>query len=224
MRLAVAVLAGCVAGSASADTLKDGPHLGWVQGGDVRNEDIAVGWQGTYEFSDYFSLDMTYTRHEDELSREELNYPGFPSDSRLDLEFNVVALTGRASFSPLRRLWLYGGAGVGYYFINEEAEGVRESLAATPVPGPGGGTVTEFNINIDKDFGFHLALGFELLLSDKWEIFAEYRWVDFSTDADVTAVETVPAEDIGKSKLTYNANETFDYDYGLARFGINYRF
>lgn len=205
-------------------TIKDGPHLALPQGGDVEDEQLGVGWQVTYEFNDTLSLDLSVTRQEDHIDSRNLHVGAFPDEGGIDLDIWAFALTARAGFLLGNRAYLYGGGGLGYYFFNEDSQDIRKSLAASPVTGGSGGQITTVGLDIESNVGYHLAGGLEFHLHDAWEMFVEYRLVYFDTDAGVTIVETLPVSDVGKSKLTSTSNGTFDYDYALLRFGINYRF
>lgn len=215
--------AGLLASHAHAQGWKDGPHLGWPSGGDTRDDNMAAGWQVTYEFPNPYSLDLSVTRQTDELRGEDSGSAFFPARGSIDTDIYAIALTLRAGFRPHERLTVYAGAGPGFYIFNTDAEDVRIGLDADPVSG-GAGQVTEANLDVDKDFGFHWAIGAEFLLNDRWEVFVEYRDVSFETDAEVEAVETVPGATFDQSKVTHREEVDFNYDYGMVRAGFNYRF
>jgi opacity protein-like surface antigen len=66
----------------------------------------------------------------------------------------------------------------------------------------------------DDELGFHACAGLELGLSDNLELFAEYRytWVEYTVESD--------GGDVDFNRI----DRDFDYEYGLARAGINILF
>lgn len=203
---------------------KDGPHVGVPLGGDVNEEEVAFGWQVAYEYNDYLSVDVSVSRQTDELDASDVGVPLFPDRAVVDLELYNVVLSGRGAYPLLPSWFVYAGAGVGYYWFVEDSETVRVALTADPVTGGGGGTVSEISTELDDDFGWHLAVGSELLLGEHWEIFIEYRFVYLETDSESRTIESRPTGDTVLRSVTSTRSDDFEYNHGLLRLGINYRF
>ena len=194
--LAAALLA---AGPVHAGTFKDGPFAGYVMAGDVEDAGPAFGWQAAYEYNRHSSLELLFSWHEDE--------------TREGLDFDVwsLALAGRVGFVPHRSTRVYGGAGLGYYMLRADNEQVR--IRATDEP-------QDFSfaeVRFDKDFGANLLGGVEVRLTERWELFGEFRYVFFETDARFTTART------GDSAVN-RVTEPFPYDFAMLRLGLNYRF
>ena len=92
-------LLGCLAFSAWAQTLKDGPFLAIPQGSEVETSSVGYGWGVGYEFSNYASIDVSISRQEDELKGDTIESPGFPADSQIDLQ--IVHLSTGMHICPL---------------------------------------------------------------------------------------------------------------------------
>ena len=207
-------------GLAYAQQIKDGPHLGFVSGDNVREKGEAFGWQVTLETSPFLSFEFSVSRHEDEFRAADIDTPDFPLDAQIDTEVYAFALTGRLGFRPLEFLYMYGGGGVGYYFFNTDSQSVRESLVAS-----GGGTgmtrTTNISLDTEEEFGFHVGGGIEFHLTPHWEIFVDYRLV--SVDIDTTVKRSTLSLPSGNRSQTRSAF-SLDYDHTLARVGLNYVF
>ena len=215
-------LAAC--GGAGAQAWKDGPHVGFATGADVKNEDFAFGYQAAYEFNDYASLEFSLTRQNDEI-QDTIGLLTLPHEFNIGLELYALALTGRLGFSPLEHLKLYAGAGIGFYITQTSGEEVRE-IASTR--GSDEFPQTQlYNLNVDREnaFGYHAGAGLEIVLSDHWEIFAEFRYVALEFDADLEITEQFRRDVFAAPEWeTEIIPDTLDYDHMLARAGVNYRF
>lgn len=211
--------------AAQAQTFKDGPHFGLPVGGDVKEEKLAVGWQAAYEFNDYASLEVSLTHMEQDLSLPEIGTGPSPGGGVVELEtWAVPVLTARLGKLVGERAYVYAGVGIGLYFFTEDAQNVRRVLYDTQPTGPRGGTVTTIGVNVQDNWGAHAAVGCEFHLWDAWELFAEYRHVYFETDSDLRITEYLPDQPFGKRYATTKQSGTYDYDHGLLRVGVNYRF
>ena len=222
--LLLALLALCCGMTASAQSFKDGPHVGFVTGGDTEDPDVAFGWQAAYEFNDVCSLELSVTHMRDKLSGDNLDVGDFSVPAKLQVDIWAVALTAQAGHLIGERVYLHGGGGVGYYFFTDkDMEEARRDLAAT------GGTdsgrpVLDEDVDIDNDFGFHLTVGVDVLLKQSWEFFVDYRAAFLETDSERTSLEVFTGSDGQPRQTNVRRSGNFSYDYGLLRLGFNYRF
>lgn len=209
LMIALAVFAvGLLPHATQADTWKDGPATAYVFGGDVESEGFGFGYQVAYEFNRNFSIEFMGLWHEDESDALSEALPTVGNTPPIGLDVITLGLTGRLSMEPAPSLLTYVGAGVGFYILEADNEGVRESLSGT-----GFGFA---EIDGDKEFGAHIVLGCEVVLTKRWEVFAEYRYtfldsgytLSYSPDRD---------SPVGTER------DAFDYDHGAIRIGVNYR-
>lgn len=202
---------------------KDGPHFAYPTGGDVRNERAGYGWQVAYEWNHYVSMEASITRQKDKIDDMPL-WPAL-SDSEFDLEIINIAVSGRLSY-PLGPLTPYLGGGLGYYYMRTDTKGINQTLRENPGTLPPGVSELRIGADMDNTFGYHVAAGLELLLTPSWEVFAEYRRVFLDSDITVRRTESrpTPGATLAFERMQTQQTETFPYDHGLIRVGVNYRF
>lgn len=221
-----AVIVMALIGSAccvQAGAFKDGPHFGYSRGGDVREKDTAFGWQVAYEWSPYVSTELSITRQRDVIDFELVPPPLL---STFRLETIALALSGRAGHR-FGRVHVYGAGGAGYYFLRAKSRNIRQSIAENPGALPPGVLNLDLGADVDDAFGYHLALGLEFVLAGNWEVIAEYRWVYLDTDVTFRRTETRSdpnPETPPIQRHTTSTKADLEYDHGLFRIGVNYRF
>ncbi len=76
--------------------------------------------------------------------------------------------------------------------------------------------VQNVNMELDDEIGFHIGTGLNLAISYNMELFAEYRYTFLETEG-----ETEMADGILDASLT---DEDYEYDFGLAKLGLNFLF
>ncbi|MCI5208489.1 MAG: porin family protein [Candidatus Electrothrix sp. ATG2] len=64
------------------------------------------------------------------------------------------------------------------------------------------------NMELDDEIGFHIGAGFNFAVAYNMEVFAEYRYTFLETEAEDTAM----------------VDEDYQYDFGLAKLGLNFLF
>ncbi len=189
----------------------------------ARNERAGFGWQVTYEWSDYLSVEATISRYKDKL--DDLQVLPEPFDSAFDLEVVSIAVSGRLGY-PVGRFTPYIGGGLGYYYMRTDNNRVNRTLRENPSLRPPGVSELRLSADLDDTFAYHLALGIEWILTSEWEIFAEYRHVYLDNDITYRRTETrapiTPDGVVQRSET--KTTEDFPYDHGLFRLGVNYRF
>lgn len=196
---------------------KDGPHLAYPVNDDVRRSELSFGWQVTYERSLYWSLDLSVTRQTDRL--DDLGILDAPFNDRFDLEMIATAASLRLTY-PVRLTTLYVGGGMGYYYMRTDNSAANRSVMEHAAALPAGVDGLRVSATPDNTFGYHATVGIERLLSARWEIFAEYRWVWLDSTMRVRRTETRG----GINRQTFNTSDPFSYNHGLIRGGVNYRF
>ena len=209
-RLLIAGLIGLPAlASAQKGVWKDGPSTAYVFGDDVESEGFGFGYQVVYEVNRNLSFELSGLWHEDESDAIAASLPTVVPVLATDLDVISLALTCRLSVEPIPGLLAYAGGGAGYYIIEADNQDVRESLSGT-----GFGFA---EVDGDKEFGGHLALGCEAVLTRHWEVFAEFRQVFVDTGYTLRYAPS-PDSPVGSGR------DAFSYDHSLFRVGINYRF
>lgn len=194
-----------------AGIFKDGPFVGYVQGGDVVDEDVAFGWQGVYEHDEHLSVEGAFSWQQDEDIRFSSSQPEV-GDTPLDLQLLGFSLTGRIGSRPRENLHLYIGGGFTYYEIDGNTERIRVAADAAGTPPAG-----FFAVDFDKEWGGHFVLGLEVVLTRHWEVFAEYRQLYLQPSAQV---RFAPDRD----SPTISRYQKYSYDHSMLRFGLSYRF
>lgn len=197
--------------ASSAGTFKDGPFVGYVQGGDVIDEDVAFGWQGAYEYNRHLSVEGAFSWQQDEDSRFSSSQAEL-GDTPLDVQLLGFSLTGRIGTRPSENLYLYTGGGFTYYEIDGDTERIRIAEDAA-----GASPAGLFEVDFDKEWGGHFVLGLEVVLTRHWEVFAEYRHLYLRPNVQVRFAPD-------RNSPTTSFEEDYAYDHSMLRFGINYRF
>ncbi len=207
-------------GSAEAATLKDGPFVGYTSGGDLPDDTTVFGWQAAYEFTPEVSLEVAGSWQQHDLT-EGIADP--VSETDVDLQLGSVAVTAKAGWF-VDPATFYVGAGAGYYIFDTDPDGIAASDALVQ---PG---VENIGLDVDADDepGYHLAVGMELLLSDQWEVFLEYRHIFLETDVTttITTQQGTADEDTLNDfrRSSESSTESLSFDHGQVRIGVNYRF
>jgi len=194
-------------------TVKLGPHLALSQGGDVNEEDLSYGIQFAYQFTRFFSLDLSVAEISDTLEPS-LGSPGLEVEGDIGVDLAAIALTARIEIPVLPWIGVYGGAGVGYYISDADKD-----LTVTAVePYDDIGAPTDYSVSADDKFGYHLAAGAFVRLHEHVEIFGEYRWTYLDPTVEVEAnVRSVDGELLASDSQSFSG-----YDFGLFRVGINF--
>jgi len=194
----------------------DGPFIGFVTGGDTQGEEFTWGWQGAYDFYRWLTMEISYSRHADQLDPRRLTALGLPPGSSVDLEFNNIALSGRWHLYHGNYHSIYFGAGGNYYLINEDAQDTNKAIARA-----GSNSVfSDFSADFHAAWGYHASIGLELSLHKHWEVFAEYRHNAVTIDSDYQLVRTAANGNL----VTTTVNDQVRYDHNAIRLGVNYRF
>ena len=187
--------------------VEDGPHIGLVTGGDTGSDSLAWGWQAQYNQNSYFSWDLSFTAHDDEVEAD--SGSGLPSAAQFDLEDYSLSLGLRVNLMASEPINVYIGGGLNYHIFEEELTSSATTtglVAASP--------------EIKDTLGYHFSLGLEYLLSEKWEMFAESRYIMLSPEVTLnTAVRGGDGQ-----LISSQFRDDLDYNYFLLRLGLNYRF
>lgn len=180
--------------------------MGYVFSSDVENETFGIGYEVVYELNSAISFDLSGFWHEDDSFRVGNRLPASPPPE-VALDVIAVAFNGRLGHRFDENFYVYGGGGFGYYVLEADNEEVR--MAA---PGP-----AFIEIDGDKDFGAQILFGAELVLTERWEVFAEIRrvFLDSGLTLRVSPTGDSPAR---------NDRDSLGYDYATIRMGIHYRF
>lgn len=222
MRIGVlSVLALC---TANAGQWKDGPYLTYPNGGEIRHEEMGFGWQVNYEFNPYFSTELSISHQTDTLNDIALMPAPFSNEWELDIM--NISLSARLGHQ-WDRFAVYAATGIGYNRMDADAEKIRQSIHDHSAALPSDLLDYRLGIDVKNAFGYHVAVGAEFLITPQWELFAEYRWVYLDTHLTVERIEARANPDpkpLEIDKSLTKSKTDFDYDHGLFRLGVNYRF
>lgn len=195
---------------------KDGPFIGYSQGGDVETDQPAFGWNVAHEFNDTLSIESALTGQFDELT------PAFltaPIDQPMDLTVVSATIGGRAGWF-VNPVAFHIGGGLGYYYFNADDERIRVAVAENEDALPPGTASRQLTNSIDGALGVYAGVGAEWLLSPRWEVFLDYRRVWVNTDAHYEVRDVTS----GTSGTTTTYDESLEYNHNLFRLGVQYRF
>ena len=222
--LGTAMFAAVPAGGASP-LLRDGLHAGYSFGGDINQENPAIGYQVIWQLGEYVSLEASLTRQTDELKGRTGSFD-LPQGVSIDMDLYAACISAHLEIHPLETLSLYALGGVGYYFFKTDAQATRVYLAEHNPDTPDAPHVLNTNVDVEDDFGFHIGLGIEWHFDEHWSIFADYRRVFLETDATLeSTVQLPPAEsDQPPTRHDTRVPGTFSYDHNLVRMGLSYQF
>lgn len=149
----------CAQPVGAGEMWRAGGHLNLLGGGNLDKESgLGPGGQLAYQLNDMTSFELS-------VSQYRASHPAVP-DSTMNIVAN--ALTARLHLSPMwRSLGLYGGAGVGLYWVEEP----NKDDAGVPVTTAGEDTVHEGN-----RIRPHVGGGLTARVLEAWELFADYRY------------------------------------------------
>ncbi len=210
-------------GTLQASGFKDGPFVGAVRGGDTRDADVAIGWRVVYEYTPHLSIELSLSHHRDDVA---FLMPPPPYDATFRLETLGLALGGRIGHR-FGRVAVYGTGGAGYYRMHAKAGSLHLAPNSRQGALPPGVPPMELSANVVNSPGYHAALGVEVQLPGKWEVFTEYRWIYLDTDITYRKTETFPDPDPATPDVRRETTRTksrLDYDHHMIRFGVNRRF
>ena len=187
--------------------VEDGPHIGLVTAGDSGTDSLAYGWHAQYNQNSYFSWEFALTAHNDEVDTGTSS--SLPASAGFDLDDYALSLSLRLNLIANDPVNFYVGAGFNYHIFEEEIDtstGIANLASISP--------------EVKDTLGYHVSLGLEYLLSEKWELFLEGQYVILSPE--VVLNTTVNG---GNGQLVSSQfRGDLDYNYLLLRLGINYRF
>jgi opacity protein-like surface antigen len=207
-----------------AQFFKDGIHLAYPVGGDVRDEQAGFGLHVTYEWTEFMSLEASLGRQTDSITDWDVVSAPFQND--FDLEVVYAALSGRLGYR-LGNFHPYAGAGFGYYSMRADGKNTNRSIRENAAALPEGLLGLQVGADPDNAFAYHVALGVEWIIVPRVELFAEYRYTFLETDVSFTRTETTLAPESERTdlfKTTTSRSEPFDYNHGLVRVGASLRF
>lgn len=193
--------------------IEAGPMIGWPLVGDVIDDGIAYGFQIDYHWSPSFSIEGSYTAFDDRLDNSLIGRQGLPTSAVTDLRTRDLSLSGKLNFFGGQQWNIYAGGGVSYVDWNTDNRRVDDRIDQQ------GGVVIDLDVDVETAYGAHALIGIDLGLTDHWELFGEYRHTFMSSEVNLNIVtertENQPIENM--------VEEDFDYDYGMIRVGLNYR-
>lgn len=227
MRLRILVVGMCIiAMSGFADSegsrWKAGLNAGYTFGGDIEDSSFAPGAQILYatdvqqsNFNYFFELGGTV--FSDGMKMSEM---GIGID--LDLDITALSMVAGIGGSSTERMRWYALGGVGYYIPDATAE-IDASGVAEIFDAPGLTVSATADIDMDNALGWILGAGVAYELTERLEVFTDYRYTMLKLEAKVSGVieATYFGQEISEK---FKSNVEGDYNHGIARIGLNYIF
>lgn len=202
----------CMAGVVHAQTVglsRLGLHGSYSLGGDVEDSEFGFGGQVEMSVTPNVFVELAVSHFSDEPVRTR---PAVRETMELDLTTIGLSAILRGPLTD----WIQGyvSAGVNYNIPDTDTRVAPTQEIWTP---------HTVEIDLDNRFGYHIAAGLNYPVHENWELFVEYRYTFLKLKGDWTA--TIPHTLDGVSwehvdVVSYKE----DYNFGLVKLGVNYRF
>ncbi len=201
-----------------AQGIRVGVHGAYSAGGDVNDSEFGMGAQGVLVLTDHFMIELSGTHFGD-------------SDTGIDIDVTTLGLGARVGY-PIAAGWLvYVGGGVHYTLMDADASTIdifaafEYGMTASELAEMYGSTVEEgaqmlrddgisARMDLDNVFGGYISAGVEFDFTENLSLLAEYRYSYSKLKGKINVQE--PAG-------SFSESFDEDYDFGLVRVGLNYR-
>jgi opacity protein-like surface antigen len=205
----LALLVG-MAGQAQASRL--GIHGVYSNGGDVEESELGFGGQLELSVNPMFSIELAVSRFSDVLA-EEQGYIGqnfTTMTSELDLTTIGLSAVFRGPLAPQLQ---------GYLLVGADYNIIDSDINVDP-PIVSNGVNIDFEVDTDDELGFHVGAGVNYALPYNWEFFAEYRYTFLEIESEIAVTGSKDGTTVS---IPIGEGER-DYDFGLAKVGLNFLF
>ena len=173
-----------------------GVHSAYSSGGDVEDAQFGFGAQAEFAFTPNVSIELSVSQFSDEYEE---------SGIKEDLDVTTIGLSALFRAPLGRKAGIYFLGGLDYNIADLDISLDRAVWGPT----------MNASADVDDEFGFHLGAGINLLLHKNVELFAEFRYTFLALDADLSVTSGAYGD---------SARVEGDYDFGLFKIGINYKF
>lgn len=183
-----------LAGQAQASRL--GIHGVYSNGGDVEESELGFGGQLEIPINPILSVELAVTKFSDEIEG---------NDAIIDQDVTSIGLSAvfRGPVGPQLDGYMLFGAN--YNTIDTDLS-FKNPLMSNSI---------HSKMELDDDIGFHVGAGLNLAISYNMELFAEYRYTFLETEAEAEL------SDVNETLFTEG---DYQYDFGLAKMGLNFLF
>ena len=211
--LAASVLAHPDHGADFRHRVEAGPMVGWPVSGDIEEHNPAYGFQIDYHWNKALSTELSFTAFDDEMDTGILARRDLPTSAATELEIRDLALSGKLNLFGGPQWNIYAGGGVNYMDWQPDSRRVDDRIDQLA------GDVIDLDVNIDTDWGYHGLVGFDIGVTDHLEFFAEYRHNVVESQINLNVVTERQRNRPVENKI----KDDFDFEYGIVRLGLNFR-
>ncbi len=192
-----------------------GVHGGMTSLGDIETPSAGFGAQAGMNVTKSISAEISVTSFGDESS--DVQDPSMSMD--VLTVAGTVYLKSKKDFGGFRP---YVGVGLSYNTLSIDSIGVEAFANVVDLRGlvlDGG-----INFEVDPAIGYHGVIGASYQ-AKHFEFFVDYRYTFLSVDVEMSSSIRAYGRDGGVAYRSNNfENLTEDFNFGLVRAGVNYRF
>ncbi len=196
-----------------------GLHGAFSLGGDIDDSEIGFGGQIEASVNRNVFVELSASRLNGEVSVERQDIAMGDSTQVSDFSLTSIGLSGTIRGTLAENVQGYVLGGINYNLASES------DTVHTPSDRASRAEAYTARNSLDNSFGYHLALGLNLAVSANVEIFAEYRFSFLTLEGKTEFIPRpvyVGFEGITDDSIYENLKE--DYNFGLVKAGLNYRF
>lgn len=171
-----------------------GPHLGWAKSSDADDGSFLIGGHLQFNLLPIIAVQgaLDYRLAES----FDLGVPGV-EDDELRVRFIPLTVTGRIYLPVSDSFMPFGALGAGWYYVMFDYEDALEDIG--------------FEDSNTNEFGWHVGLGGEFVLTPRLNLYLEARWIflDAERDLDESVVEDIENFDEDATYLAAGLNIVF---------------
>lgn len=199
-----------------------GGYLVYSLAGDVEDESPGFGIQGSVGIIEMCAAELSATWFSDSWTEEGMKFDG---------DVSTIAITVLARKEVKDGLTVYGGVGLNYNSFDISGPSVLEMLATeegitvaqaqAQLDAWGGNITGDISMDVDDNIGYLLCVGAEMVLTDRVELFGDFRYSVAEIEGTVSADYQITIGGAGTWQGTMSEPITGgDYAFGLLRFGV----
>ncbi|MCI5140619.1 MAG: porin family protein [Candidatus Electrothrix sp. ATG1] len=190
------ILALLIGATSQAQATRLGIHGVFSNGGDVEDSELGFGGQLELPINPILSVELAVTQFGDEVEGDGVT---------LEQDLTSVGLSAvfRGPIGPYVDGYMLFGAN--YNTIDTDIS----------IQDPAIASLINTNMELDDEIGFHIGAGFNFAIAYNMEFFAEYRY---------TFLETEGEAEVSNMYETLTTGGDYEYDFGVAKIGLNFLF
>ena len=202
--ISAGILALLIGATGQAQAARLGMHGVYSNGADVEESELGFGGQLEIPLNPILSVELAVTQFSDEWEAD-------GAAREQDLTSIGLSAVFRGPIGPHAE---------GYMLFGANYNTVDQDISIDPPIVSSNGTVIGLEAETDDEVGFHIGAGMNFTIAYNMELFAEYRYTFLELEHEVAI--TGSSDGVTMS-VPYGEGES-DYDFGLAKLGMNFLF